>query len=68
MNDPTSSDTPDRLRERAERCFRLAYGTTDEGVRDALVAYGRELVEKADALLKDDPESVGRSTYRPEGP
>ena len=49
MNDPKSGDSPDALREKAERCFRLASGTTDERAHDALVAYGLELLEKAEA-------------------
>ena len=53
MNDPKSGDTPDMLREKAERCFRLANATTDERAHDALVAYGDELLEEARALLHD---------------
>ena len=51
MNNQKSAETPDALREKAERCFRLAYGTTDRRVRDLLVAYGHELLEKAKALF-----------------
>jgi hypothetical protein len=69
MNDPKSGDSPDRLREEAERCFRLANGTTDERAHDALVAYGHELLEKARALLsgdcnKDQAGSIGMTVYR----
>lgn len=50
MSDPKSGDTPDKLREKAERCFRLAYGTTDEQARATLITYGDELLAKAKAL------------------
>ena len=50
MSDPKSGDTPDTLREKAERCFRLAYWTTDERARAALITYGDELLAKAKAL------------------
>lgn len=53
MGDPPRGETPDALRERAEQCFRLARGTTDGRAHDALIAYGRELLEEAKALLKD---------------
>jgi hypothetical protein len=49
MEDSTGKD-PDALREKAERCFRLAYAMTDNLVRDALVNYGRELQARADQM------------------
>jgi hypothetical protein len=53
MNDPKRGDSPDRLREEAERCFRLANEITDERAHDALIAYGHELLDEARALQGD---------------
>jgi hypothetical protein len=39
--------TAQGLREEAERCFRLAADASDKRLRDELVAYGKELVERA---------------------
>jgi len=53
MNDRKGDMPTDVLREKAERCFRLAYETTDQRVRDLLNSYGHELLEQADALTRD---------------
>jgi len=44
------NDTPRSLRERADREFRLASGTTDASAHDALVLYGQELLAEADRI------------------
>ena len=43
-------DTPQSLRERADRAFRLASGTTDASAHDALMFYGQELLAEADRI------------------
>jgi hypothetical protein len=43
-------DTPQSLRERADRAFRLASGTTDASAHDALMLYGQELLAEADRI------------------
>lgn len=53
MNDPKCAETPDSLREKAQRCFNLAYETNDPQVRDVLVAYGHELLAHANTLIRD---------------
>jgi len=58
MDHPNRDDAHDRLLENAERSFRLAHGTADEQARAALLAYGRELLEEAKALLKDPKKST----------
>jgi len=35
------------LREEAERCFRFAAQASDKRLRDELLVYGRELIERA---------------------
>jgi hypothetical protein len=45
---PNSS--PRSLREQAEKCFRLAQGTTDDRTHDALVTYGEELWARAERM------------------
>jgi hypothetical protein len=44
------NDTPQSLRERADRAFRLASGTTDASAHDALMLYGQELLAEADRI------------------
>ena len=60
--------TAQGLREEAERCFRLAAGTLDQKLSDELLAYGRELAERAEkmqamekAATKPTPEHKGLS-------
>jgi hypothetical protein len=53
MRSPKSGESADLLREKAERCFRLAYETSDQRVCDLLVAYAHELLEQAKALGGD---------------
>jgi hypothetical protein len=38
------------LREEAERCFRLAAGAMDNRLREELLAYGRELLDRAERM------------------
>lgn len=38
------------LREEAERCFHLASRASDRRLRDALLAYGKDLVERAERI------------------
>jgi hypothetical protein len=38
------------LRQEAERCFRLAAGTTDNRLHEELLAYGRELLDRAERM------------------
>jgi hypothetical protein len=42
-----------RLRDYAERCFRLAFGLSDPEFRDALEAMGRDFSQKADGLERE---------------
>jgi hypothetical protein len=44
------ASTPQELREESQRAMRLAEGTTDEKAKTALLAYARELLEKAAQL------------------
>jgi hypothetical protein len=39
--------TAEGLRGEAERCFRLAADASEKRIRDELVAYGKELMERA---------------------
>ena len=38
------------LREEAERCFRLAAKASDRRLRAELIAYGKELIERAEKI------------------
>jgi hypothetical protein len=40
--------TPQKLRDDAERCFRLASTITDASAHDALIEYGRGLLDRAE--------------------
>ena len=42
--------TAQGLRDEAQRCFRLAEGATDKRLRQELVAYGRELIDRAERM------------------
>jgi hypothetical protein len=42
--------TPEKLREMAERCTRLAAGLTDARAIDALTRYARELLEEVERM------------------
>ncbi len=42
--------TPQWFREEAERCFHLAEKITDQKASDDLVAYGRELLARAERV------------------
>ena len=42
--------TAPSLREEAERCFRLASKASDKRLRDELLAYGKELIERAERI------------------
>jgi hypothetical protein len=42
--------TAQGLREEAQRCFRLAEGATDKRLREELLAYGRELIDRAERM------------------
>lgn len=44
------ASTPQSLREESQRATRLAGGTTDEKAKAALLAYARELLERAAQL------------------
>ena len=44
------ASTPQSLREESQRATRLAGGTTDEKAKAALLAYARELLERATQL------------------
>jgi hypothetical protein len=50
---------PPWLRQQALRCFRLAEQTWDDATRDALVGYGRELLERAERMEKITGEKSG---------
>ena len=64
-------DTPEWFRDEAERCFRLAEKMTDQKSVDSLVAYGRELLDRAERMeatlaaavaeqaSEDQPEHAG---------
>lgn len=38
------------LREEAERCFHLALTSPDRRLRDELLAYGKDLIERAERI------------------
>jgi len=42
--------TPQKFRDDAERCFRLASTITDASAHDALMGYGRELLDRAERM------------------
>jgi hypothetical protein len=42
--------TAEGLREEADRCFGLAESASDKRLRDELLAYGRELIERAEKM------------------
>jgi hypothetical protein len=46
----TALDTPQSLREKAEKCFRLAGNLPQGGDADTLERYGRELLEQAEQV------------------
>jgi hypothetical protein len=43
-------DTPEWLRQEAEKCFLLADKTIDEKAADALLTYGSELLARAERM------------------
>lgn len=50
------------LREEAERCFRFAAQASDKRLHDELLAYGKELIgraEKMEAMEKAAAKSAG---------
>jgi hypothetical protein len=50
------------LREEAERCFRFAAQASDQRLRDELLAYGKELIgraEKMEAMEKAAAKTAG---------
>lgn len=55
MNDDYANATPQQLREKADRCFRLAKDTTDQKAREALIAFGCELLDRADEIERRRP-------------
>lgn len=46
------------LRDEAERCFRLAESATDKRLREELVAYGRELIDRAERMEATETPAV----------
>jgi hypothetical protein len=44
------AQTPQKLRDDAERCFRLANTINDVRAHDALMEYGRELLDRAERM------------------
>jgi len=63
MDNPQNA-TPDSLCEKAEQCFRLAYATGDERVREVLVAYGHELLERAKHSTKPTEGTIARTAVK----
>ena len=57
-----SSNTPEKLRDRAERCTRLAAALTDARTIDALTRYARELLEEADRMEASKPVESRRAS------
>lgn len=47
------------LREQAERCRRLAHGTSDLVTRDRLLILATEYDQRADALAGEDDRAAG---------
>jgi hypothetical protein len=56
------SQTPQKLRDDAERCFRLANTINDARSHDALMEYGRELLDRAEKM-----EAASRRASSKEG-
>jgi hypothetical protein len=56
------NDTPQSLRERADRAFRLAASTADAAAHHALLLYGQGLLAEADRI-----ESVAEESRPPAG-
>jgi hypothetical protein len=50
-------DTPQSLRERADRAFRLAGATADTSAHDALMLYGQELLAEAERIESEAEQS-----------
>ena len=57
---PPRVHTASDLRKEAERCFRLATTASDKWLRDELLAYGRELSERAEKI-----EALEKARARP---
>jgi hypothetical protein len=55
---PKPASTPQELRDESQRALRLAGGTTDEKAKAALLAYSRELLERAAQLEAAAPPGV----------
>jgi|HubBroStandDraft_1064217.scaffolds.fasta_scaffold411249_1 hypothetical protein len=57
-----------RLREQAERCLRLAKGTSSDGMRQRLRDVAAEYLEEAEALERttDQHQQVGNVVPAPE--
>jgi hypothetical protein len=55
---PKPTSTPKELRDESQRALRLAEGTTDEKAKAALLAYSRELLERAAQLEAATPAGV----------
>ncbi len=53
------------LREEAERCFRLASKASDKRLREELVAYGKELIERAEKIEATVKASASSGRNRP---
>ena len=53
------------LREQAERCRRLARGSTDVSLRDRLLERADEYAARAAAM--EDPESPGHASSEDQG-
>jgi hypothetical protein len=58
------SHAPQKLREQAERCLRIA-ATSDHASQEALTKYARELLERADrmeaAIKAGEPRSESQT-------
>ena len=78
---PDRTDTPDLalrvaeyprvhtasgLREEAERCFRLAARASDKTLRDELLAYGKELNERAEKIEATERARASPNRERPD--
>jgi len=50
--------TAQGLREEAERCFRLAESASEKRLRQELLAYGRELVDRAERMETAERASI----------
>jgi hypothetical protein len=49
------------LHEQADRCRRLAHGTSDVVTRDRLLILATEYEQRADAVAREDDRGTGRS-------